>query len=331
MVGCGITFLSSPVIQIYLSFLSAGRTGIKISGPGLMHQYTYKLMQLVVVALLLWPLLVAGWLSSSHKLQSNYCRGLTSTSLRAATTPTSVISLTDDNGVRKEVINSGSGKKIETGDILAVEYVAMLLDTKEVFAKGDKEQFIVNDGSLIKGWDIAVNSMKIGEKARFIVNSNYAYGGKGVDPVIPANSNIEIQIKVLAWLGNQLAPESLFQKDLDIDPFIASTPESIQAEYEEMQSKKMDKYQGGIVQIYLNRLKNISFGFGGSGFFVSQSGEKAPWYLNPNFTFPAMITIVLAAFLTVTTFGGIREKGVKYDPELSSISSPVIRSETFKG
>ena len=276
-------------------------------------------------------MLAAGWLSGGRNiLQSSY-RGLSATRLLATTTSAAIVSLTDDNGVRKEVLASGSGKKIETGDILAVEYVAMLLDTKEVFAKGDKEQFIVNDGSLIKGWDIAVSSMKIGEKATFIVNSNYAYGGKGVEPVIPANSNIEIQIKVLAWLGNQLAPESLFQKDLDIDPFIASTPESIQAEYEEMQSKKMDKYQGGIVQIYLNRLKNISFGFGGSGFFVSQSGDKAPWYLNPNFTFPAMISIVLAAFLTVTTFGGIREKGVKYDPELTSVTSPVTRSVNLEG
>lgn len=289
-------------------------------------------MNLILVALLgLCPMLAAGWLSGGRNiLQSSY-RGLSVTRLFATTTSAAIVSLTDDNGVRKEVLASGSGKKIETGDILAVEYVAMLLDTKEVFAKGDKEQFIVNDGSLIKGWDIAVSSMKIGEKAKFIVNSNYAYGGKGVEPVIPANSNIEIQIKVLAWLGNQLAPESLFQKDLDIDPFIASTPESIQAEYEEMQSKKMDKYQGGIVQIYLNRLKNISFGFGGSGFFVSQSGEKAPWYLNPNFTFPAMITIVLAAFLTVTTFGGIREKGVKYDPELTSVASPVTRSVNLEG
>lgn len=48
-------------------------------------------------------------------------------------------------------------------------------------------------------------------------------------------ADLEIDMKVLAWLGNQLRPESLFQKDLDIDPFIASTPEAIQAEYEDMQ------------------------------------------------------------------------------------------------
>jgi hypothetical protein len=42
-------------------------------------------------------------------------------------------------------------------------------------------------------------------------------------------------ISILAWLGNQLQPETLFQKDLDVDPFIASTPESIQAEFDDMQ------------------------------------------------------------------------------------------------
>ena len=43
--------------------------------------------------------------------------------------------------------------------------------------------------------------------------------------IIWKGADLEIELKVLAWLGNQLRPESLFQKDLDIDPFIASTPE----------------------------------------------------------------------------------------------------------
>ena len=55
-----------------------------------------------------------------------------------------------------------------------------------------------------------------------------------------SGADLEIDMKVLAWLGNQLRPESLFQKDLDIDPFIASTPEAIQAEYEDMQVNELD-------------------------------------------------------------------------------------------
>ena len=63
----------------------------------------------------------------------------------------------------------------------------------------------------------------------------------------------------------------------------------------------------GIVELYLTRLKNISFGFGGSGFFTSQSGAQAPWYLTPNITFPTMISICLAAFIAVITSGAVRK------------------------
>ena len=137
----------------------------------------------------------------------------------------------------------------------------------------------------------------------------YAYGEKGVSPVIAPNSDIEVDIKVLAWLGNQMRPESLFQKDLDIDPFIASSPEKIQAEYDSMQENFQDKYSGNILEIYWKRFKNISFGFGGSGFFQSQSGERPPWYLNPNLTFPAMITFTIATFVLVYSTGSVKEKG----------------------
>ena len=70
-----------------------------------------------------------------------------------------------------------------------------------------------------------------------------------------------------------------------------------------------DRYKGNIFQIYFNRIKNISFGFGGSNFFASQSGERPPWYLNPNITFPTMISITLAAFIIVLSNSGVREKG----------------------
>jgi hypothetical protein len=92
------------------------------------------------------------------------------------------------------------------------------------------------------------------------------------------------------------------------------------------QSKKSDKYDGGIFQIYLKRIKNISFGFGGSNFFASQSGEKAPWYLNPNVTFPTMIAIVISAFIVVFTNGSVKEKGAsKMDLEVAKVEQHRIK------
>jgi len=75
-----------------------------------------------------------------------------------------------------------------------------------------------------------------------------------------------------------------------------------------------------VVELYIKRFSSISFGFGGSNFFASQSGAAAPWILNPNITFPAMIAIVLGAFITVLSTGSVREKGeLKNDLEISSI------------
>ena len=93
--------------------------------------------------------------------------------------------LTSDKGVVKEVLVSGKGRRIEAGDILAVEYSAFIQGQKVPFAKGNKEQFIVKDGSLIKGWDIAIESMRIGEVSKISIANSYAYGAKGVSPIIP--------------------------------------------------------------------------------------------------------------------------------------------------
>lgn len=241
----------------------------------------------------------------------------------AASPITPSISLTSDGGVVKNLIGKGQGKDVEVGDILAIKYQAFVKGQNKPFAKSEKETCIVKDGSFIKGWDIGISSMKVGEKATFTLSGKYGYGNKGVDPIIPPNAEIIVDLNILAWLGNQLQPESLFQKDLDIDPFVASTPEQIQEEFDQMQAKKVDKYAGSIFDIYWNRIKSISFGFNGVGFFTSQSGEKAPWYLNPNITFPSMITFVLVAFLTVFYSGGVKEKGSRsIDPDLASITRP---------
>lgn len=156
-----------------------------------------------------------------------------STATPIATSPP--IELTKDGGVVKTIVNAGTGKRIETGDILAVEYVGYVQGSSKPFARSPQARFTFKDGTMIKGWDIAIGSMKIGEKAKFQCAAGYAYGDKGVMDVVPPGSTVVFEVKVLAWLGNQMKPESLFQKDLDVDPFIASTPESIQADFNKMQ------------------------------------------------------------------------------------------------
>lgn len=282
--------------------------------------------EMLVVALLISVYVVGGLSFSRLGLGVSRNSGLRSTSLKAASSAgVAAMDLTSDGGVRKTMVAKGTGKKIEAGDILAVAFEAKTVDGL-VFAKAEKEKFAFADGSMIKGWDIGVGSMKVGETAKFMVKSTYGYGVKGVSPVVPPDADIELEVKILAWLGNQMAPESLFQKDLDIDPFIASSPEAIQADYDDMQESFKDKYEGNIFEIYLRRIKNISFGFGGSGFFQSQSGERPPWYLNPNLTFPAMILFSIGTFGLVFLSGSIKEKGERaIDPDLT-MAPPSVHS-----
>ncbi len=230
--------------------------------------------------------------------------------------PSSIKSLTKDGEVSKELLRksalpSAAAKFIEAGDILAIEYVGRVVGQDQPFAQGSKTKFVHKDGTMIKGWDVAVGSMKIGERARFLIGSNYGYGDKGIPGVIPPNSDLEFEITVLGWLGNQMKPETLFKSDLELDPFLATTPEQIQAEYNQKLQEKRDddRYKGNIFQIYFRRIKNMSVGFAGSGFFRSTTGEAAPWYLNPLITFPSMAAIVIAAFVAVFYLGGVREKG----------------------
>lgn len=90
----------------------------------------------------------------------------------------------------KDVITKGQGRKVEAGDILAVEYSAYVQGSTKPFAKGDKEKFTFKDGSMIRGWDISVGSMKVGEKAKFVCSPKYGYGEKGVAAVIPPNAKV---------------------------------------------------------------------------------------------------------------------------------------------
>lgn len=74
-------------------------------------------------------------------------------------------------------------------------------------------------------------------------------------------------------------------------------------------------------------MKNISFGFAGVGFFTSQSGERPPWYLNPNLTFPGMILFVIVGFATVFSVGGVREKGIRpSDLDVSAVYQRMDRN-----
>jgi len=110
-------------------------------------------------------------------------------------------SLTSDGGVTKEVLVPGSGNTPAAGEEVEVHYVGTL-DSGSVFdssrARGTPFRFELGRGQVIRGWDLGIATMQIGEKARLICSPEYAYGEKGSPPRVPANAKLTFEVEVLA-------------------------------------------------------------------------------------------------------------------------------------
>src|SRR6185312_1240439 len=98
----------------------------------------------------------------------------------------------------------GKGKKIETGDSVAVKYTGMLLngtifDATDRHGRGNelfKFQFS-NNMPLIKGWILAFATMHEGDKVRILIPSALGYGGRQASADILPYSPLIFDIEVV--------------------------------------------------------------------------------------------------------------------------------------
>eukprot|EP00172_Hildenbrandia_rubra_P003767 Plantae.Rhodophyta-Hildenbrandia_rubra.ctg6440.p1 GENE.Plantae.Rhodophyta-Hildenbrandia_rubra.ctg6440~~Plantae.Rhodophyta-Hildenbrandia_rubra.ctg6440.p1 ORF type:complete len:422 (-),score=76.61 Plantae.Rhodophyta-Hildenbrandia_rubra.ctg6440:134-1399(-) len=205
--------------------------------------------------------------------------------------------LTGDGGVVKTIVEEGSGAVVATGAEVVVDYVGKLENGKKFDASGDRSKdgfkFVLGKGKVIKGWDVGVAAMRLGEKATLKIAPKYAYGTRGVPPVIPSKATLTFDIKLLSASEVQ---EKVPRTVAGYNPGVPRTPEDISAAYEKkMDDKSKEKKKTWLEQIYI-----ISP-------FASQTGKRPPWFLNPNITFFIVFAIVGAAFYLVYISGGIHQ------------------------
>ena len=111
-----------------------------------------------------------------------------------------VIHLTNDRGVIKKILKVGEdGDEIQTGQEVLVNYTGRLTDGTVFDSSEDKEALKVNigTGQVIKGWDIGIMSMKLGEKAELTLKPDYAYGAMGSPPTIPAEATLIFDVELI--------------------------------------------------------------------------------------------------------------------------------------
>lgn len=117
----------------------------------------------------------------------------------------SIIDITQDGGVLKKIVKQApesSAKQPQPGNEVWVHYTGTLLNGTEFDSSRKRNtpfSFTLDEGEVIKGWDIGVASMKVGERAIFTIKPEYAYGECGAGPTIPPNSTLEFDIELLKF------------------------------------------------------------------------------------------------------------------------------------
>eukprot|EP00188_Purpureofilum_apyrenoidigerum_P003388 Plantae.Rhodophyta-Purpureofilum_apyrenoidigerum.ctg35153.p1 GENE.Plantae.Rhodophyta-Purpureofilum_apyrenoidigerum.ctg35153~~Plantae.Rhodophyta-Purpureofilum_apyrenoidigerum.ctg35153.p1 ORF type:complete len:150 (+),score=25.22 Plantae.Rhodophyta-Purpureofilum_apyrenoidigerum.ctg35153:38-451(+) len=103
-------------------------------------------------------------------------------------------------GVDKQTISPGDGKTYpKVGQRVSVHYTGTLQDGSKFDSsvdRGQKFEFVIGVGQVIKGWDEGVMQMSVGEKAKLVCSPDYAYGPRGFPPVIPPNSTLNFEVEL---------------------------------------------------------------------------------------------------------------------------------------
>ncbi len=96
------------------------------------------------------------------------------------------------------------GAAASVGDTVAVNYTGRLADgtvfDSNVDPKfGHVQPFVltIGSGEVIKGWDVGIAGMKLGEKRALEISPEYAYGASGAGKAIPPNATITFEVELL--------------------------------------------------------------------------------------------------------------------------------------
>lgn len=131
------------------------------------------------------------------------------TCMSFATLAKKMENVTEDGKIKKKIIRQGVGEKPSQNATVSIRYFSYLEYNDEptdiAYLKKPLNFRLGTYG--IEGLNIAIHSMKVNEKAKFLIGPEYAYGSLGHPPRIPPNTTFFFQIELLRFLDSGAALE----------------------------------------------------------------------------------------------------------------------------
>ena len=109
--------------------------------------------------------------------------------------------VTTASGLKYVEIKVGNGALPKAGQTVVVHYTGWLTDGKKFDSSKDHGtpfEFPLGKGSVIKGWDEGLSTMKIGGVRKLIIPPQLGYGAGGMGAVIPPNATLIFEVELLS-------------------------------------------------------------------------------------------------------------------------------------
>jgi len=121
--------------------------------------------------------------------------------LMSISEPLQTKSVQNINGMKVETLKEGTGNASKSGDTVSVHYTGILVDGTKFDSSLDRNQpfsFTLGEGRVIKGWELGVLGMKVGEKRKLTIPSDLGYGSTGTPGgPIPPNATLIFEVELL--------------------------------------------------------------------------------------------------------------------------------------